>query len=418
MIAEIICVGTELLMGQIVNTNAQFMAEKLAPLGVDLYRQQVVGDNPKRLTEAVLTALSRSDVVLFSGGLGPTEDDLTKETVAAALGLELVLYPEEWDRIVGYFQNRGRMPAPNNRKQAMFPATNCTILPNPRGTAPGCLMEKDGKAAILMPGPPRELRPMFTDYVMPYLEKRSGHRLYTHMLRIFGKGESDVEYELKDLIDSQTNPTLATYCETGEVKLRITAQARDDAEGEALLAPVVQEVARLYPVLCEEYADACRRFKNDGKRTERMSVRALLVDMNNGTLSVISYNDEGKPMLRDGRYISISHTKGFVAVIISEQHPVGVDVEYYSDRVGKVAKRFVREDEWTEDIDALLVIWSAKETVYKLFSEDNLWFDEMRTAPFHVQTEGFVEVENLKKGITVRVFYEINEDYVLTYSIL
>ena len=211
MIAEIICVGTELLMGQIVNTNAQFMAEKLAPLGVDLYRQQVVGDNPQRLTEAVLTALDRSDVVLFSGGLGPTEDDLTKETVAAALGLELVLYPEEWDRIVERFKGFGRKPAPNNKKQAMFPATCCTILPNPRGTAPGCLMEKDGKAAILMPGPPRELRPMFTDYVMPYLEKRSGHRLYTHMLRIFGKGESDVEYELKDLFDSQTNPTLATY---------------------------------------------------------------------------------------------------------------------------------------------------------------------------------------------------------------
>ena len=230
MIAEIICVGTELLMGQIVNTNAQFMAEKLAPLGVDLYRQQVVGDNPQRLTEAVLTALDRSDVVLFSGGLGPTEDDLTKETVAAALGLELVLYPEEWDRIVERFKGFGRKPAPNNKKQAMVPATCCTILPNPRGTAPGCLMEKDGKAAILMPGPPRELRPMFTDYVMPYLEQRSGHRLYTHMLRIFGKGESDVEYELKDLIDSQTNPTLATYCETGEVKLRITAQAKTDAE--------------------------------------------------------------------------------------------------------------------------------------------------------------------------------------------
>ena len=200
--------------------------------------------------------------------------------------------------------------------------------------------------------------------------------------------------------------------------LRIQHIDEDTQLGLWIIEERAEEVARLYPVLCEEYADACRRFKNDGKRTERMSVRALLVDMNNGTLPVISYNDEGKPMLSDGRYISISHTKGFVAVVISEQHPVGVDVEYYSDRVGKVAKRFVREDEWTEDIDALLVIWSAKETVYKLFSEDNLWFDEMRTAPFHVQTEGFVEVENLKKGITVRVFYEINEDYVLTYSIL
>ena len=272
MIAEIICVGTELLMGQIVNTNAQFMAEKLAPLGVDLYRQQVVGDNPQRLTEAVLTALSRSDVVLFSGGLGPTEDDLTKETVAAALGLDLVLYPEEWDRIVERFKSFGRKPTPNNKKQAMFPSKNCTILPNPRGTAPGCLMEKDGKAAILMPGPPRELRPMFTDYVMPYLEKRSGHRLYTHMLRIFGKGESDVEYELKDLFDSQANPTLATYCEPGEVKLRITAQAKNDAEGEALLSPVVAEVERrfgdvVYSENDEELAAVCHRLLIEQKAT-------------------------------------------------------------------------------------------------------------------------------------------------------
>ena len=162
------------------------------------------------------------------------------------------------------FKSFGRKPTPNNKKQAMFPSENCTILPNPRGTAPGCLMEKDGKAAILMPGPPRELRPMFTDYVMPYLEKRSGHRLYTHMLRIFGKGESDVEYELKDLIDSQTNPTLATYCETGEVKLRITAQARDDAEGEALLSPVVAEVERrfgdvVYSENDEELSAVCHR---------------------------------------------------------------------------------------------------------------------------------------------------------------
>ena len=259
-------------MGQIVNTNAQFMAEKLAPLGVDLYRQQVVGDNPRRLTEAVLTALDRSDVVLFSGGLGPTEDDLTKETVAAALGLDLVLYPEEWEKIQGYFTSRGRKAAPNNRKQAMFPSANCTVLPNPRGTAPGCLMEKDGKAAILMPGPPRELRPMFTDYVMPYLEARSGHRLYTHMLRIFGKGESDVEYELKDLFDSQDNPTLATYCETGEVKLRITAQAQNDAEGEALLSPVVAEVERrfgdvVYSENDEELAAVCHRLLIQQKAT-------------------------------------------------------------------------------------------------------------------------------------------------------
>ena len=179
-----------------------------------------------------------------------------------------------------------------------------------------------------------------------------------------------------------------------------------------------EELALKYPVLCEEYADACQRFQHEGKRTERMSVRALLVEMNNGTLPEVSYNDAGKPILIDGRYVSISHTKGVVAVIISERHPVGVDVEYCSDRVSKVAKRFVRDDEWTEDVDALLIIWSAKETVYKLFSEDHLWYDEMRIAHFQSMSEGCVEVENLKRGITVSVCYLINKDYVLTYAVL
>jgi 4'-phosphopantetheinyl transferase EntD len=123
-------------------------------------------------------------------------------------------------------------------------------------------------------------------------------------------------------------------------------------------------------------------------------------------------------LLTDGRHISISHTKGIVAVVISEHHPVGVDVEYNSDRVSRVAKRFVREDEWTEDVKSLLIMWSAKETVYKLFSEDSLWYDEMRVVPFQVLAEGNLEVENLKRGNSVQVYYQINKEYVLTYSIL
>ncbi len=241
MIAELICVGTELLMGQVTNTNAKFISEALAPSGIDMYRQVVVGDNPGRLTDAVQTALSRADVAIFSGGLGPTDDDLTKETVAAALGLTLELYPEEWDKIVAYFAAGGRIAAPNNKKQAMFPRP-CIILPNPNGTAPGCIMEKDGKAAILLPGPPRELVPMFRDYVMPYLMEKAGHRLYSREIRIFGKGESDVAYLLDDLFKNQTNPTIAPYCKTGEVTLRVTALCKSDAEGEALVLPTIKEI--------------------------------------------------------------------------------------------------------------------------------------------------------------------------------
>ncbi len=243
MRAEIICVGTELLMGQVLNTNTRYLAQGLAPAGIDVYYQLVVGDNPARLKEAVQTSLGRSDILLLSGGLGPTEDDLTKETVAEAMGLvPLELYPEEWDKIVDFFAQTNRIPSPNNKKQAMFPRTGCTILPNPKGTAPGCILEKDGKAAVLMPGPPRELIPMFEDYVAPYLAKKSDHKLYSRELRIFGMGEGQVEYTLLPLIDGQTNPTLATYAETGEVKLRITARCETMEEGERMLAPYIEKV--------------------------------------------------------------------------------------------------------------------------------------------------------------------------------
>ena len=241
MIAELICVGTELLMGQVTNTNAQFLSEALAPSGIDLYHEIVVGDNAARLKEAVQTALSRADILILSGGLGPTDDDLTKETVSEALGLTLEFYPEEWKRIEEYFARTGRTPASNNRKQAMFPRP-CIILPNPNGTAPGCILEQNGKAAILLPGPPRELRPMFTDYAMPYLLKRSGHKLYSRELRIFGIGESDVTDRLADLIRSQTNPTIAPYAKTGEVTLRITARCQSEAEGEALVCPMIDTI--------------------------------------------------------------------------------------------------------------------------------------------------------------------------------
>lgn len=259
MIAELICVGTELLMGQVTNTNAQFIAECLAPSGVDLYHQIVVGDNPGRLTEAVKTALARADVVILSGGLGPTDDDLTKETVAEALGLPLTFYPSEWANIEAYFARTNRVPTPNNRKQAMFPP-DCIILPNPNGTAPGCVMERDGKAAILLPGPPRELRPMFLDYAMPYLLQRSGHRLYSRELRIFGLGESAVTDRIDDLIKGQTNPTIAPYAKTGEVTLRITARCSSEAEGEALVVPMLDAIrARLGDVVYSDRGEPLPR---------------------------------------------------------------------------------------------------------------------------------------------------------------
>ena len=271
MIAELICVGTELLMGQILNTNAQYIARSLAPSGIDMYHQVTVGDNPARLKEAVRTAFARADCVIFSGGLGPTDDDLTKETVAEALGKDLVLYDDEWDKLKLWFSSRGRTIVPNNKKQAMFPS-DAIILPNPNGTAPGCIMESDGKAAILLPGPPRELVPMFRDYVMPYLLERSGHRLYSREIRIFGVGESDVTYRLDTLFKHQTNPTIAPYAKTGEVTLRVTARCQNDAEGEALVSPVIAAIEAelgdcVYDTNGRELAEVCHFALIDAHKT-------------------------------------------------------------------------------------------------------------------------------------------------------
>ncbi len=243
MIAEIVSVGTELLMGQVLNTDAQHIARHIAPLGLACRYQITVGDNASRLAEVVHTALSRADVVFFTGGLGPTDDDLTKETVAAALGLHCEPVPEEVERLTAYFRDKGREMTPNNLKQACFPR-DAILLPNPNGTAPGCIMEANGKAAILLPGPPRELFPMFDTFVLPYLERISHTHLYSRELRIFGLGESKLAYLLRDMIENQTNPTIAPYAKTGEVTLRLTAQCETDAAGEAMLRPMIEEIRR------------------------------------------------------------------------------------------------------------------------------------------------------------------------------
>ncbi len=271
MVAEIVSVGTELLMGQVVNTDAQFIAQRLAPLGFQVFYHTTVGDNVKRLTAVVHQAVERSDVVVFTGGLGPTDDDLTKETVAAALGLTVEPIPEEVERLKRHFASRGYDFTPNNLKQASFPKS-AVILPNDFGTAPGCIMSAEDKTAILLPGPPRELFPMFQNRVMPYLERMSGSKLYTRELRIFGKGESSVTYELRDIIEHQTNPTVAPYVKTGEVTLRVTALCQNDAEGEALAKPMIEEIiGRLgdivYSTVGESLPETCARLLTAENRT-------------------------------------------------------------------------------------------------------------------------------------------------------
>lgn len=243
MIAEILCVGTELLMGQVLNTNAQFLSRRLSGLGISQYHQTVVGDNADRLEAAYRLALSRADVVITSGGLGPTVDDITKRIAAKVAGKALVLRPEAEEMIRQRFQAFRREMTPNNLSQAMFTEDSILLL-NPNGTAPGAIVPMgEGKVVIHLPGPPVELEPMWIDQVEPWLSQQSGRVLVSRYIRIFGMGESTVDSLLADLM-TMSNPTLSPYCSLGEVQLRATAAAATRAEAEALLQPLLAEVQR------------------------------------------------------------------------------------------------------------------------------------------------------------------------------
>ena len=231
MEAEIICVGTELLLGDILNTNAQYLSQQLAMLGISVMHQHVVGDNAGRLRELVSQAMQRSQLLIFSGGLGPTADDLTKETVAQAFGDPLQFDEEEWGKITSFFNRTHRPITENNRKQAMVP-THGHKLPNDRGTAPGCWFENDTCCAALMPGVPHEMKAMWEQQVRPLLLKKQNCALHSMTLRVLG-GESIIESQITDLLAS-ANPTAAIYCKTGECEIRITAKGPDDANAEKM----------------------------------------------------------------------------------------------------------------------------------------------------------------------------------------
>ncbi len=240
MKAEIISVGTELLLGQIVNTDAKFIAEELASAGINLFYTTVVGDNAERLKNAVELAFERAELVIFTGGLGPTCDDITKETVSEYFGLETVCDEYSLNKIKSFFEKINRNMTENNVKQAYLPK-GAKILENFHGTAPGCIIEKNGRIAVMIPGPPNEAEPMFKNQVMPYLLNKSGTTIVSKTVKTFGIGESALEEKVKDLMNN-ANPTLAPYAKTGEAELRITAKAENKAEAEKLIETVLEEV--------------------------------------------------------------------------------------------------------------------------------------------------------------------------------
>lgn len=261
--AEIIAVGTELLLGNIANTNAQMLSQSLSSLGINVFWHTVVGDNPQRLQEAVHIARKRADILLTIGGLGPTYDDLTKQTICQAFGKRLALHPEIASGIRKFYESALHVAMPeNNLQQAELPE-GCVVFDNPVGTAPGCAFESGGVHVLMLPGPPFECETMLHRHVEPYLRGLSSEAIVSRDIMVFGMGESSVDQLLHEKMSRMENPTLATYAKPGEVRLRATAKAAGAAQAEAMLAPVVAEVQAMlgdvvYGVDVPSLEDVCK----------------------------------------------------------------------------------------------------------------------------------------------------------------
>lgn len=239
--AEVIAVGTELLLGSIANTDGQMVSRELSALGINVYYHTVVGDNPQRVREAVETARRRADIIITTGGLGPTCDDLTKNALAAAFGKELQFHEPSAEKIKTYFEKMGRPMTENNLQQAMLPE-GCTVLENDWGTAPGVAFQSEGTTVIMLPGPPKECEALFKNRALPYLKQFADGVIVSRTLKVYGMGEAAVENLFREEMNAMTNPTLAPYAKTGEVELRITAKGETQEEARALIVPVEEKV--------------------------------------------------------------------------------------------------------------------------------------------------------------------------------
>lgn len=237
MQAEILSIGTELLLGQIIDSNAAYMAQRLAGLGIALYYKDTVGDNAERLLGTLRLARQRADLIICTGGLGPTEDDITTAGIAAAFDVPVEMHATAREAVESYFRLRGREVTAKQLKQAMLPR-GAQMVPNPVGTAPGFILEVNGKIAIALPGPPQEMQVMWRETIEPFLRSRSAEVFVSRTLRFCGIGEAALETLLEDLIAAQTNPTIAPYAKLAEVHIRVTARAQSENEGEQLIAPV------------------------------------------------------------------------------------------------------------------------------------------------------------------------------------
>ena len=306
MDAEILAVGTELLMGQIANTNAQYISQRFNQLGINVFYHSVVGDNPARLKKSLELALSRADIVITTGGLGPTKDDLTKETIAEAFNRKMVFHEDVYERLQDFFKKLHKNMANNNNKQAYLPEDSI-IVPNNKGTAPGCIIEENGKTVVMLPGPPNEMQPMFEETVFPYFKQKTNTIIESKMLRIFGIGESSLENMLEDIIDTQSNPTIAPYVKQGEVTLRVTAKCETKEKALELIDP---EVEKIHSVIGDTL------YSTDGKDLDEVTVNLLIKNnisiataesCTGGLLSSTITNISGASAIFQGGYITYSN---------------------------------------------------------------------------------------------------------------
>lgn len=310
MRVELVSVGTELLLGDIVNTNTAYLSKELAALGLGVFRQTTVGDNRERLLKTLESAFLENDTVIITGGLGPTDDDITKECAAEYFGREFYFHEYSWVKILERLTRAGRnIITENNKKQAMIPE-GAIVLENYCGTAPGIIIEENNKRIVLMPGPPREMRDMFEKSVKPYLEKFSNKQFISKYVRFYGIGESLLETKIKDIMDNQTNPTLALYAKTGEVLLRITASGDNKEECEDLIRKQLDEIENrvgeyIYLVGDEDISST---------QTEMNTVVANLLIENKFTIAIAESLTGGKisSMLVEKSGISEAFLEGIV----------------------------------------------------------------------------------------------------------
>ena len=341
MKVELVSVGTELLLGDIVNTNTAYLSKELASLGIGVYNHTTVGDNRERLLKTLKNAFLENDTVIITGGLGPTDDDITKECAAEFFGRDFYFHEYSWVKILERLTRAGRtVITENNKKQALIP-DGAIVLENFCGTAPGIIIEENNKRIILLPGPPREMRDMFEKSVKPYLEKFSNTKFISKYVRFYGIGESLLETKIKDIMDSQTNPTLALYAKTGEVLLRITASSEKECECEKLISDLLNEIESRVG----EYIYLVGDENVSNSQSEMNSVVANLLVENNFTISIAESLTGGKitSMLVEKSGISKSLLEGIVCYSNdSKVRTLGVKEESL-EKYGAVSEKVAEE---------------------------------------------------------------------------